>query len=715
MPESKSVWGIEIGQAGLKALKLRYAEAAHQVVAVGFDYIPHAKILSQPDAIPDELIAEAITKFLSRNKVQDDIVAIGLPAQSSLARFIQLPPVEAGKVKEIVKYEAKQQIPFPLEDVIWDYQQMGGGEEAGGFVIDSEVGIFATKRDQVMHQLHPFQSNKVEIELMQIAPVALYSFLAYDRLSIRPDGEGAPVDEEHTAVLDMGSDQSTIMVTDGAKIWIRNIPIGGNHFTRALTKEMKLTFAKAEHLKCNATKSPDPKAVFQALKPVFNDYLSEVQRSLGYFSSVSQGAEIKKVIGCGNGFRMAGLQKFLEQNLELPVERAEEFKQLAGTSVLEAQLFKENIMSFTVAYGLAIQAMGLSRMGTNLLPPEIARAREIRRKKPWAAITAATLLTGLALSTIGTANAWRVVHSEPWDKALKTSGDLQSKWGGYQSSYSTATGRYDSAKSVGKTLVEGMKDTIWLEFYKSVNECMPRDIGQALDEDNIEYRNRVLIKSITAEKSDDLAAWFEGINTNYKALSDEVAEDRGLKPQPAPEGEGYIFTLNGEHYHHIPDKPETDQGINYLLDRVIPNLQTWTFKQEDGDRVDVRKMGITNPVVLYAKQEVVDLAQRASNARKDPRFNVVNPTNRPQGDFNEPMPDAFSADPSMEEFGYDNGQPQPGRRNMEFREVHRTQFQIQFVWKPIPEEERLEEDPLKVATEESENSETTTETEATVE
>ena len=118
MPETKAVWGIEIGQAGLKALKLRYAEAAHQVVAVGFDYIPHAKILSQPDAIPDELIQEAITKFLSRNKLENDLVAIGLPAQSSLARFIQLPPVEPGRVKEIVKYEAKQQIPFPLDEVI---------------------------------------------------------------------------------------------------------------------------------------------------------------------------------------------------------------------------------------------------------------------------------------------------------------------------------------------------------------------------------------------------------------------------------------------------------------------------------------------------------------------------------------------------------------------------------------------------------------------
>jgi len=692
MPETRAVWGIEIGQAGLKAIKLRYAEAAHQVVAVGFDYIPHAKILSQPDAIPDELINEAITKFLSRNKLEGDIIAVGLPAQSSLARFIQLPPVEAGKVKEIVKYEAKQQIPFPLEDVIWDYQQMGGGDEAGGFMIDAEVGIFAMKRDQVMHQLRPFQNNKIEIELMQIAPLALFSYLSFDQLGIRPGDEGAPVADEHTAVLDMGADQSTIMVTNGEKIWIRNIPIGGNHFTRALTKEMKLTFAKAEHLKCNATKSPDPKAVFQALKPVFNDYLSEVQRSLGYFGSVSKGEEIKKIVGCGNGFRMAGLQKFLEQNLEIPVERAEEFKQLVGTSVLEAQLFRDNVMTFTVAYGLAIQAMGLSTAETTLLPPEIARAREIRRKKPWAAITAATLLTGLALSTIGTANAWRTVHTEPWDRTLSQSQQLQQTWGGYKSSYDTATGRYNSAKAVGATLVEGMKDTIWLEFYKSISECLPRDIGAALDEDNIEYRNRVLIKAITMENSDDLAGWYEGLSSHYVDLSREAAESAGLQEMPAPEGEGYIVTLNGEHYHHIPDKPETDQGINYLLDRVIPALQSWTYQQEDGPRVDVRRMGITNPVVTMAKQQIVNLEQRSKNLRQKPRINVIDPRTNPQNTFNPLMEEGSPPD-----MGYEGGQVQPGKRPVDLREVHQTLFKIQFVWKPIPEEERLEADPLAPA------------------
>ena len=87
------------------------------------------KILSQPDANPEELIAEALNTFLSRNNLQGDGVAIGVPGQTALARFIQLPPVESSKVGEIVKYEAKQQIPFALEEVIWDYQPLGGGIE----------------------------------------------------------------------------------------------------------------------------------------------------------------------------------------------------------------------------------------------------------------------------------------------------------------------------------------------------------------------------------------------------------------------------------------------------------------------------------------------------------------------------------------------------------------------------------------------------------
>ena len=167
------------------------------------------------------------------------------------------------------------------------------------------------------------------MDLVQIAPLALYNFLTYDRLGVRP-GKDFEAPDEYTIVCDLGADSTTLLISNGDKIWIRNVNIGGNHFTRALVKDQKLTFAKAEHLKCNATKAPDPRAVFQALRPVFNEFVGEIQRSIGYFSSVNRDAKIAKVIGVGNGFRLAGLQKFLQQNLQQPVERVDRLQAPIG-------------------------------------------------------------------------------------------------------------------------------------------------------------------------------------------------------------------------------------------------------------------------------------------------------------------------------------------------------------------------------------------------
>ena len=498
--ETQAAWGIEIGQAGLKAIKLRYAEAAQQVVAVAFDYVPHPKLLSQPDAVPDELIRQALDTFLSRNPIGTDLVSISLPGQTALAKFIQLPPVEASRVKEIVKYEARQQIPFALEEVIWDFQTLGGGIEESGFVLDGEVGLFAMKREQVQHHLQPFINKKVEVEVVQIAPLALYNFLCYDRLGIRLSAPREEI-EEYSVVVDMGCDNTTLMVTNGKKIWIRNMPVGGNHFTRALTKEMKLTFAKAEHLKCNATKSPDPRAVFQALRPVFNDYVAEIQRSIGFFSSVNRSAKISRLIGVGNGFRLAGLQKFLQQNLQYDVERVDSFKGLAGDHVLNAPLFQENLLTFCVPYGLALQCLKLTDIHTTLLPPEIAVARKVRRKKPWAVATAATLLAGMSMSAMGYGAVWQSYSKARFGTAEEAATAIDSRANSLKSKYDGEEKKNATLQSDGKKLV-AMLDTreYWLEVYKAIDECLPRDTDNQLDETEIRKMNRISIRSMTCKK-----------------------------------------------------------------------------------------------------------------------------------------------------------------------------------------------------------------------
>ena len=86
MAKVRAVWGIDVGHSALKALKLVVNEQ-DDVEVVGEDYIEHAKILSQPDADPHELISKSLEKFLSRNDITEDNVAIGVPGQHTLARL----------------------------------------------------------------------------------------------------------------------------------------------------------------------------------------------------------------------------------------------------------------------------------------------------------------------------------------------------------------------------------------------------------------------------------------------------------------------------------------------------------------------------------------------------------------------------------------------------------------------------------------------------
>ncbi len=687
MAEAKAAWGIDIGQAGLKAIKVRHLESTGQIVAEAFDYIPFPKILSQPDAIPEEIVPQAMETFLARNDLKGDLVSISVPGQSALARFIQLPPVEAGKLHEIVKYEARQQIPFPLEEVIWDYQPLGAGAEEGGFLLDAEVGLFAMKRDQVYQQMRPYVNAKVEIELIQIAPLALYNVVSVDEMKIRKESEGED-SEDHYIVMDMGCDNTTLMVTNGYNVWIRNVPIGGNHFTRALTKDMKLSFAKAEHLKCNATKSPDPRAVFQALRPVFNDYVSEIQRSIGYFSSVNRSAKIVKVIGVGNGFKLAGLQKFLQQNLQYEVERPETFNELSGDAVLNSPMFAENILSFVVPYGLALQALGISRIQTTLLPPEIATARMVKKKKPWVVATAASMLLGFSLATAGNAFSYGRVHTDEFKTAEDQAKTFGTKVTGLKSDYDSQVGNYTATGEKLGELIKARRDVrSWTELYNAVLDCLPRD-GDVPPE-NVELRNRISLTSFTTDKVADVATWYEKLDSQKKELMTEDDKKNG------PSGEGYLVTLTGQHWHHDTNDLVSGQGLDYVVATLLKNLKRPAIQRPGYPARHVRVMGISHPTIIEigGGLEKVDLGGNrpsANSSRVLPSGNI----NQPSAGLGSPALGAAGAEAAFAGEGSGGiavpgvGGPTRTSNPRNLTELHRTDFTIQFVWKPTPLEER---------------------------
>jgi type IV pilus assembly protein PilM len=549
MPKIQAVWAIDIGQAALKALKLVPGPNPDEVVAEAFDFIEYPKILSQPDADPEELVREALATFTDRNDVQGCKVAIAVPGQAGLVKFIKLPPVEKKRIPDIVKFEAKQQIPFALDEVVWSYQQIGGDEEVSEeeFTM-AEVGLFAMKRDQITRAILPLTVAGIEVDMVQMSPIALYNFICFDQLK----GSGS---KDSVVVLDIGADNTDLIITDGTRIWQRNVPIGGNHFTRALTKELKLTFAKAEHLKRNATKAPDPRAIFTAMRGVFNDFTSEVNRSIGFYSSINRSAKIRKVVGMGNGFKLPGLQKFLQQNLNQEIEKIDGFAKLAGDEVKAAPQFQDNLASFAVAYGLGIQGLGKGGLSTNLLPPEIERVRLIRAKKPWALASSALVLLGL--STLFLLGDYRLLAkvSTPQFKAAVEQAKSVSKRGNeiktaYESAKTTWKNKFDEGKAL---IVDPTERDIWPAFLRTISGFFPDPVAEyklnpdePSNQDTLE-KLRVHIDLIKPMWRTDVATgWFDALDPNFKRL---------MHPYDAenpPTGEGWIVQLVCHHYNPYP-------------------------------------------------------------------------------------------------------------------------------------------------------------------
>ena len=376
------VWALDLGNDSLKALHVSTERGVVEVI--GFDNIPHGKILSGSgikDAEKQELIALTLRKFASKHDLGMDEIVVSVPGQNSFARFVNLPPVERKRIAEIVKFEAVQQIPFDINDVQWDWQLMTEPNSP-----ELKVGIFAIKNEVVNSTLEYFGRENLQVSYVQMSPMALYNYVQYDRPDL------VTSDNQATVILNIGAENTDLVVCTKSTVWQRCILMGGNTFTKAIADAFKLTFEKAERLKRTAPVSKYARQIFQAMKPVFGEMASEIQRSLGFYSSSNPNTKLSKIIGLGGGTKLRGLLKYIQQTLQIPVEMPDTFKRLAIGQGVSPAKFHENVSDFGVVCGLALQGLGLARIESNLLPRSVARSMAWAGKSKWFTGAAAALL-----------------------------------------------------------------------------------------------------------------------------------------------------------------------------------------------------------------------------------------------------------------------------------------------------------------------------------
>jgi len=537
------VWGIDIGQCALKALRCEVQEG--ELIATQVDYIEYPKILSQPDADPQALIAAALDQFIERNDIENEKVAVSVPGQSGLAKFFKPPPIELKKLRDIVEFEARQQIPFDLEEVVWDYQRMGGGLELEGLITEAEVGLFAMKRDQVIREMQPFEDADITLDAIQLAPMAVYNCITYDLLDNCPDPDVFDPDSPPPSymVLAIGTETTDMIITNGFRVWHRSIPIGGNHFTRQMTQQLKLTFAKAEHLKRNARDAPDPKRVFQSMRSVYDNLGTEVQRSLRFFEGIDRKATIKEIVITGNTAKLPGLQAFIGKKLDINVLEMESFNRLKGSSVTASPTFKNNMLSFANCYGLCLQSLGIAQLQTNLLPREILFDRLVDSKKPWVVSAVALLLLAFSFNYFMQFGAYKLVAHDStgtnqatagpdsWETRIAAAQRVTDDSDDDEDEYNDRKDAYEALKKFGEQLVGNSdRQVMWIELLQTINAVLPKEQTEWRDPDVVTFSKRpdFYIESIDNAYLEDINEWKNKIATKHKAGITFIEKNRHI-------------------------------------------------------------------------------------------------------------------------------------------------------------------------------------------
>lgn len=330
--KQKTAWGLDIGGHALKAVKI--VKISDLVFVDDIDIIEYPIVPPGVNFSESTHVKEAIQTLLMKHQITNTYnlnVSVSIPGQLILSRFTTIPPVEKKQLKAVIQYEAKQQIPFNLEEIVWDFQQLSDFDPHGEGI---EIGLFASKRATLEHILANIISLKYKIKTLQISPLALYNFALFDQ---QVDGP--------TIIINVETENTDLIIVDGQHFWLRSIP----------------------------------------LSVINTDLVNEIQRSMEYYKSLTKNAVVfKTIVLVGNAFKDPLHRKVLSDSFGYEIRVPETLHNIKLSSEIDPAYFNENLLNLTVALGLALQGIGLGRIRTNLLPQELIKAAEISKKKPYA-------------------------------------------------------------------------------------------------------------------------------------------------------------------------------------------------------------------------------------------------------------------------------------------------------------------------------------------
>lgn len=457
--------------------------------------IDSTSILADPAAEMARLaqLQVAVGDLAKNLKVSKAGVRYAISGQSVFTRFIKLPPIEEDNIDQLVAFEAQQHVPFPIDEVIWDWTSL----EASG--IEKEVALVAIKADQLNELNETVKENGLSTTQVDASPMALYNAFRFNY----------PEEQESVLLIDIGAKATNLVYIEGARVFTRSLNIGGAAVTSAIAKEYGVSFVEAETQKVTNglvalggghTEQLDEATAGLAstIRNALTRLPSEIARTNTFYRTQHEGNPPTKAYLAGGGANLPYMREFLEEKLRMPIEF---FNPLARVSIaknLDTDALAPLAHTLGELVGLGLSGIGKAKLDIDLVPGAVQSARDTARRKPFLLTATVILIVGLGAWSAFKIKADNRAKEEaaaldatvndlqPFANKLKTLSDKAETLSRYGLAYSEAQNQREGWIHMLNELKDHFASTsVWVTDFQPLiaNEIGKPDIGKSAVKD----------------------------------------------------------------------------------------------------------------------------------------------------------------------------------------------------------------------------------------
>jgi type IV pilus assembly protein PilM len=386
MLNSRSFLTVDFGAGSLKVAEFELNEAGGLSLK-DFTIRPLGAEGAQESA-REAAVLKALREAIAEKGFKAKNLNVCAPGFQVFSKFVKLPPVDAGKVTQIIQYEAQQNVPFPLAEVVWDYQIMGSS--AGG---ELEVLLVAIKSDVVEGLFRVAEQAKLKLNLCDSSPAALCNAFRYNYGEL----------EDCTMLLDIGAKTSNLLFFEKGKVFSRSISLGANSITQDFANESKLKFEVAEQIKVKEgfvslggayeePENPHQAAISKIARQFMTKLHIQVNQTIQFYRGQQGGAAPQRLFLAGGAAIMPYTAQFFAEKLNVPVEYFNPFRNVQIDPAVNLEELARVANSLGEVVGLGLRNLANCPVEMNLMPDSTLRWQRFNEKKPYFIATVFSLV-----------------------------------------------------------------------------------------------------------------------------------------------------------------------------------------------------------------------------------------------------------------------------------------------------------------------------------